>query len=100
MPLTRRGSGAGFMFRFISYNMRFVTNTTEHVRLKIDSLAYGPHGIGRHEGRAVFIPMTVPGDEAEVRIVEEKKNYAVGELANLIRPSADRQTPPCPYVGA
>jgi 23S rRNA (uracil1939-C5)-methyltransferase len=80
--------------------MRFVTNATENVRLKIDSLAYGPYGIGRHEGRAVFIPMTVPGDEAEIRIVEEKKNFAVGELIRLIEPSADRQTPPCPYVGA
>lgn len=80
--------------------MRFVTNATENVRLKIDSLAYGPYGIGRHEGRAVFIPMTVPGDEAEVRIVEEKKNYALGELIGLIKPSAERQPPPCPYVGA
>jgi 23S rRNA (uracil1939-C5)-methyltransferase len=88
------------MFRFISYNMRFVTKATENVLLKIDSLAYGPYGVGRRDGRVIMVPLTVPGDEAEIRIVEEKKNYAVGELIGLIKPSADRQTPPCPYVGA
>jgi 23S rRNA (uracil1939-C5)-methyltransferase len=80
--------------------MRFVTNATENLRLKIDSLAYGPYGIGRHEGRAIFVPMTVPGDEAEIRIVEEKKNYAVGALLGVAQPSTERQEPPCPYVGA
>jgi 23S rRNA (uracil1939-C5)-methyltransferase len=75
-------------------------NATETLRLKIDALAYGPYGIGRHEGRAIFVPMTVPGDEAEIRIVEEKNHYAVGELLAVVTPSADRQEPPCPYVGA
>ncbi len=79
--------------------MRFVANTTDNVRLTIDALAYGPYGIGRHEGRAIFVPMTVPGDEAEIRIVEEKKNYATGELVAVVKPSADRREAPCPYVG-
>jgi 23S rRNA (uracil1939-C5)-methyltransferase len=80
--------------------MRVVMIATETLRLKIDALAYGPYGIGRHEGRAVFVPRTVPGDEADVRIVEEKSNYAIGELLAVVTPSADRQEPPCPYVGA
>jgi 23S rRNA (uracil1939-C5)-methyltransferase len=75
-------------------------NATNSVRVKIDALAYGPYGVARHEGRVIMTPMTVPGDEAEIRIVEEKKNYAVGEVIRLIHPSPDRQTPPCPYVGA
>ncbi len=75
-------------------------NATNTSRLKIDSLAYGPYGVGRRDGQVIMVPLTVPGDEAEVRIVEEKKNYAVGELVRLIEPSPERQTPPCPYVGA
>jgi 23S rRNA (uracil1939-C5)-methyltransferase len=75
-------------------------NATNTVRLKIDALAYGPYGVARHEGLVIMTPMTVPGDEAEIRIVEEKKNYAVGELVRIIQPSPDRQAPPCPYVGA
>jgi 23S rRNA (uracil1939-C5)-methyltransferase len=80
--------------------MRFVTNATENIRLKIDSLAYGPYGVGRRDGRVIMVALAVPGDEAEVRIVEEKKNYAVGELVRLIEPSPERREPPCLYVGA
>jgi len=71
----------------------------ETLKLKIDSLAYGPYGIARHAERVIMVPLTVPGDEAEVRIVEEKHNYAVGDLLRLIEPSNQRVEPPCPYVG-
>lgn len=67
--------------------------------LKIDSLTYGPYGVGRKEGRVILVPMTAPGDEVQVRIVENKNNYAVGELVRLIGPSPFRREPPCPYVG-
>ncbi|HEX9446260.1 MAG TPA: 23S rRNA (uracil(1939)-C(5))-methyltransferase RlmD [Candidatus Binatia bacterium] len=80
--------------------MQIEVNATDNIRLKIDALAYGPYGIGRHEGRVIMVPMTVPGDEAEVRIVEDKGNYAVGALVRIVAPSPDRQEPPCPYVGA
>jgi len=71
----------------------------DKLTLKIDSLSYGPYGVGRKDGQAILVPATVPEDEVEVRIVEQKKNYAVGEVARLIRPSPLRQIPPCPYVG-
>jgi 23S rRNA (uracil1939-C5)-methyltransferase len=67
--------------------------------LKIDSLSYGPYGIGRRKGQVILVPLTAPGDEVEVRIVEEKTNYAVGELSQLVKSSPLRQDPPCTYVG-
>ncbi|MFQ5683557.1 MAG: 23S rRNA (uracil(1939)-C(5))-methyltransferase RlmD [Candidatus Binatia bacterium] len=73
--------------------------TPTELRLKIDSLAYGPYGIGRKEGKVIMVPLTAPGDEGEVRIVQEKGNYAIGELLHLVKPSPLRQPPPCPYFG-
>jgi 23S rRNA (uracil1939-C5)-methyltransferase len=70
----------------------------EVYHLKIDSLAYGPYGVGRVAGRVVFVPFTAPGDEGEVAIVEEKKGYAIGTLLSLSQPSQQRRTPPCPYL--
>ncbi len=64
----------------------------------IDRLAYGPAGVGRVEGKAIFIPGTVPGDEVEVAITAEKKTYAVGRLVAIQHPSSQRRVPPCPYV--
>ncbi|HEY1373452.1 MAG TPA: 23S rRNA (uracil(1939)-C(5))-methyltransferase RlmD [Candidatus Binatia bacterium] len=76
-----------------------MNDAIEKLRLKIDALAYGPYGIGRHNGRVVMVPLTVPGDEVEATIVEDKGNYAVGALAELVVPSPARQEPPCTYVG-
>ena len=73
--------------------------TNKQFTLNIDSLSYGPYGVGRKEGQVIMVPLTAPGDEAEVRIVEEKGNYAIGELLRLTNPSLLRQSPPCPYVG-
>ncbi len=67
--------------------------------LKIDSLSYGPYGIGRKHGKVILVPLTAPGDEAVVRIIGEKGNYSIGELSRLIHPSSLRQPPPCPYFG-
>ncbi len=73
-----------------------VEHTIHH--LKVDSLAYGPYGVGRVDGRVVFVPSTAPGDEGEIAIVEEKKGYAIGTLLSLSQPSQQRRVPPCPYI--
>ena len=75
-------------------------SSAKEVRLKIESLSYGPYGIGRDQGRVILVPQTAPGDEGEVKIVEEKRNYAVGELSRLVKPSPVRQNPPCPHFGS
>ena len=75
------------------------TNAKSELSLEIDTLSYGPYGIGRHEGKAVMVPHTAPGDKVAVRIVESRERYDVGGVVRLITPSPARQNPPCPYVG-
>lgn len=65
--------------------------------VKIDSLAYGPYGIGRREGQVILTPLTAPGDEAEVSVIEQRPNYGVAELLRVLQLSPVRQPPPCPY---
>ena len=74
------------------------TNVKNELTLDIDALSFGPHGIGRHEGRVVMIPHSAPGDRVIAHIVEEKERYSIGELAGIVAPSPLRQTPPCHYV--
>ncbi len=66
--------------------------------LTIDALSHGPAGVGRADGKVVFVPGTVPGDEVEVVLDEEKKRYATGHVIQIRHPSAQRRTPPCPYI--
>ncbi len=67
--------------------------------LRIDSLAYGGSGVGRADGKAVFVPHAAPGDLLRCRIVRDKKRYAEAELTELVEPSPLRRQPPCPVFG-
>ena len=74
------------------------TNAKIDFTLEIESLAYGPHGIGRFENQVIMVPATVPGDKISARLTHAKGNYAFGEIVRLLQPSPLRQPPPCPYV--
>jgi 23S rRNA (uracil1939-C5)-methyltransferase len=74
------------------------TNAKNDFTLEIESLAYGPYGIGRIDHQVMMVPATVPGDKISARVTDSKGNYAFGEMVRLLQPSPLRQTPPCPYV--
>jgi 23S rRNA (uracil1939-C5)-methyltransferase len=73
--------------------------TSEVVTLSIDSIAAGGDGVGRADGRVVFVPRAAPGDTARVRI-EPKGRFARGEIVELTAPSTERVEPPCPHYTA
>ncbi|MBA3962650.1 MAG: class I SAM-dependent RNA methyltransferase [Chthoniobacterales bacterium] len=69
------------------------------VELVIDDIAFGGKGVGRAEGKAVFVPFTIDGERVAARIVREKKSFAEAELVRLEKSSPERVAPPCPYFG-
>ncbi|HEY3600909.1 MAG TPA: TRAM domain-containing protein [Chthoniobacterales bacterium] len=69
------------------------------VELLIEDIAFGGKGVGRVEGKAVFVPFTIDGERVRARIVREKKSFAEAELVRPIEPSPQRAMPRCPYFG-
>ena len=67
------------------------------LELVIDDVAFGGKGVGRAEGKAVFVPFTIESERVTARIVREKKSFAEAELVTVLEPSAERATPQCPY---
>ena len=64
------------------------------------SLVYGGEAMGRlPDGRAVFVPYTLPGETVSVRLVEQKRGYARGELLEVLTPSQARIEPLCTHFG-
>lgn len=55
-------------------------------------------GIGKIDGRAVFVPRTAVGDQCDVRIVKLTKNVAYARLEKLVVPSGARIRPICPVA--
>lgn len=69
------------------------------IELTLDAIAHGGEAIGRHAGKAVFVPYAIPGERVRTEIVEEKERWARGRLIKVLAPSPDRTPPPCPYFG-
>ena len=65
----------------------------------IKKMAFGGSGVGHIDGKVCFVPYTAPGDTVRVKIVAEKRSYLTGEMVELLEPSPDRVTPPCPVFG-
>ncbi|AFZ20690.1 23S rRNA (uracil(1939)-C(5))-methyltransferase RlmD [Allocoleopsis franciscana] len=65
------------------------------VEVTITDLNDTGEGVGRLEGRVIFVPDTVTGDRVLVRLVRVKSNYANGKLHQLLEPSPHRIRPNC-----
>lgn len=62
----------------------------------IIDLSRGGAGFGRDEnGRAIFVPFTMPGDTVKVKLTKAKSKFAEGYVMELITPSPDRIEAPC-----
>ena len=68
--------------------------------VSIEKPIYGGTFLARVEGKAVFVPLTLPGEQARIRIVEDKRGYASAEATEIVAPSVDRVTPACQHFGA
>lgn len=67
--------------------------------VKIEKPIYGGASLARVEGKAVFVPLALPGEEARVRIVEEKRGYATAEVDEIVATAAERIAPNCKHFG-
>ena len=67
--------------------------------LKIEDVAFGGKGVGRDQGKAIFVPFTIDGELASVRVVREKKQFAEAEIVDVREKSPHRVDAPCPYFG-
>jgi 23S rRNA (uracil1939-C5)-methyltransferase len=67
---------------------------------KIEKPIYGGAFLARVEGKAVFVPLTLPGEEARVRITQDKRGYATAEAEEIVTAAPERIAPACPYFGA
>ena len=74
-----------------------MTDTT--VTLRPERWAAGGDAIARaDDGRVVFVRGAVPGDEVLVHLHSVKRDFARGDVVEVLTPSPDRITAPCPEV--
>lgn len=69
------------------------------VLVRIGKPIYGGAFLSRIEGKAVFVPMTLPGEEARVRITQDKRGYASAEVDGIVTAAPERIAPECQHFG-
>lgn len=69
--------------------------------LTVDTIVAGGDGLARAaDGRVVFVRGGIPGERVEVRLTEERRDFARAEIVRVLAASPDRVAPPCPFVDA
>lgn len=65
-----------------------------------DKMVCGGDCITKIDGKTVFVPGLLPGEEASIKIVESRKDFDRAEVLAITKTSPHRRQPPCPYYGS
>jgi 23S rRNA (uracil1939-C5)-methyltransferase len=68
--------------------------------VQIEKPIYGGAFLARVEGKATFVPLTLPGERVRARIMEDKRGYATTEAEEIVAASPERVAPACRHFDA
>lgn len=88
------------MAQFYSPKRRVTTRQSSQIfTVTVSDLDPFGRGVARHDGKAVFVPGVLPGEQAEIQLTEDKRHFAKGKLKRLLSRSPQRVAPRCPHFG-
>lgn len=70
----------------------------QRLELKLERLTHDGRGIGKWQGRTVFVEGGLPGEQVVVRVVRARSKLIEARLERLIATSSERQAPACQHV--
>ncbi|MDP6483227.1 MAG: TRAM domain-containing protein, partial [Nitrospinota bacterium] len=78
---------------------RVESDAPRTVAVEIESLAYEGWGVGRSDGRVVFVQDTCPGDRVDVRLVKDLGSHGFARVVRIRRNGPGRRSADCPVAG-
>ncbi len=69
------------------------------VELDIHDVAFGGAGVGRIDGKIVFVPLTIDGERVEAELIEQRSGFDRAQLKKVVLRSSHRVEAVCPYFG-
>jgi len=67
------------------------------MHIKISDYGMNGEGVGKIDGKVFMVENAIIGEEVEIEIIQELKNYSLAKCINILNTSKNRQIPPCPY---
>ena len=74
-------------------------NDVAEAALTIESLDQDGRGIGRADGKVIFVEGALAGERVRYASYRKKASYEIAEVVEVLRESASRVTPRCPHFG-
>lgn len=71
--------------------------TQQRITVTIDELDPFGQGVARHKGKTIFVAGALPGEQAEITLTEDKRQFARGKVKRLLSRSPARVAPRCPH---
>ncbi len=71
----------------------------EVLELTLDAQSDEGRGLGRVDGKRVFVRGGLPGERVQVRIERRHRHYDEARLLQVIEPAPSRREPPCAVFG-
>jgi 23S rRNA (uracil1939-C5)-methyltransferase len=68
-------------------------------RVKITDIGAEGNALARVENLVVFVPMLIPGDVVDIRVIKKRKKYLEGRVIKFHEYSSDRIEPRCSHFG-
>ena len=81
------------------YSAKRRVTTRQIITVTVNDLDPFGQGVARHQGKALFIPGLLPQEQAEVVLVEDKKQYARAQVKRRLNDSPQRVAPRCLHFG-
>ncbi|EOA1809675.1 MULTISPECIES: 23S rRNA (uracil(1939)-C(5))-methyltransferase RlmD [Klebsiella] len=81
------------------YSAKRRVTTRQIITVTVNDLDPFGQGVARHQGKALFISGLLPQEQANVVVVEDKKQYARAQVKRRLSDSPQRQAPRCPHFG-
>ena len=81
------------------YSAKRRVTTRQIITVTVNDLDPFGQGVARHQGKALFVGGVLPQEQAEVVLVEDKKQYARAQVKRRLTDSPQRQAPRCPHFG-
>ena len=73
--------------------------TKQRIAVTVDELDPFGQGVARYQGKTLFISGALPGEQAEVTLLEDKRQFARGKAIKIAQPSPQREIPRCRHFG-
>jgi predicted RNA-binding protein with TRAM domain len=64
-------------------------------KIMITDIGAEGNALARVDNQVVFVPMLIPGDIVDIKVIKKRKNYMEGRAVRFHEYSADRVTPVC-----